>query len=97
MHASFREISLQCELLTSRLQVKYPLLTAQGVSRAKFPKNVKSFGMIKNARKIVTNRGRKRNLHSPNNPFSPWLVIKHSIVIHTGLEKSQLRGNCAIK
>ena len=38
VHACFREISPPCELFTSRLHVKDPLLTAQDVSRAKFQK-----------------------------------------------------------
>ena len=75
VHACFREISPPCELFTSRLHVKDPSLTAQGVSQAKFRKKVESFGMIKDARKIVKNRGRKRNPHGPSNPFSPRLVV----------------------
>ena len=75
VHACFREISPPCELFTSRLDVTDPLLAAQGVSRAKIRKKVETFGKTKNARKIVTNRGRKRNPHSPSNLFSHRLVV----------------------
>ena len=75
MHACFREIRPPSELFTSRLHVKGPSLTDQGVSQAKFRKRVESFGMIKDAMKIVKNRGRKRNPHDPSNPLSARLVV----------------------
>ena len=74
--ACFCEVTPSCELFTSHLHIKYPLLTAQGVSQEKNRIKGRIIGMIKNARKIVTNRGRKRNPHSPSNPFSPRLVVQ---------------------
>ena len=82
----------------ARLHVKDPSLTAQSVSQAKFRKKVESFGMIKDATKIVKHRGRKRNPHGPSNPFSPRLVVYHSLVGHSpGQDEFQLRGSCSIK
>ena len=49
---NFREISPPCELFTSRLHVKDPSLTAQGVSQAKFRKK---------SRIIWDEKGRKEN------------------------------------